>query len=640
MVETIEERRAGAAGGKPRANARAQPLSVVGSSATERIQVPIQELDRVLGGGLVPGSLVLIGGDPGIGKSTLVLQTASALGDTVGTVLYVSAEESAQQIKLRADRLGVASDNLWVLSETDLTDVLATAEEQRPGLLVIDSIQTVSVDEISSAAGSVSQVRECTARLMEWAKPRNTPVMIVGHVTKEGTIAGPRVLEHMVDAVLYLEGDRHHQYRILRAVKNRFGSTDEVGVFEMADVGLREVRNPSEAFLEERDGSASGSTVAVTVEGTRPDPGRGPGVDHLDRVRDAAAERQRLRDQPLQLLVAVLQKRVGLGLGAQDIYANVVGGLRITEPAADLPLALAVASSFRDRRVEPRTVAVGEIGLSGELRSVGQLERRLLEAKRLGFERAIIRPVRRGRMGRRPTWRSLGSLASVTRSRRRLARARGRATNESWSTPEIAAPSSVVFRRRNGRVSDRTGCTPPLPDRFLAHATRFPERRGLWEKQIRTPATRRPTPFKSGSLHVSASSLSDEFSRIRVIGGRSRRLAAPFTPSPQAKQPSPTSETTKRTTPLRWKILRSAQVDGEVGTTGSEYRAPELQFSERFGVRAGVPQRAQGGRRPGERRRLTWRRIAHWRLSAVGARGRREAPRRPRRAAPGSPAPA
>jgi len=390
MVETIEERRPGVTGGKPRAIARAQPLIAVGSSGAERIPVPIVELDRVLGGGLVPGSLVLIGGDPGIGKSTLVLQMASALGETVGTVLYVSAEESAQQIKLRADRLGVASNSLWVLSETDLTEVLAAAEEKRPGLLVIDSIQTVAVDDISSAAGSVSQVRECTARLMGWAKPRNTPVMITGHVTKEGTIAGPRVLEHMVDAVLYLEGDRHHQYRILRAVKNRFGSTDEVGVFEMADIGLREVRNPSEAFLEERDGSASGSTVAVTVEGTRPI------LVEVQALTTATAFGMPRRSangfdtNRLQLLIAVLQKRVGLSLGGQDIYANVVGGLRITEPAADLPLALAVASSFRDRRVEPRTVAIGEIGLSGELRSVGQLERRLLEAKRLGFERAII----------------------------------------------------------------------------------------------------------------------------------------------------------------------------------------------------------------------------------------------------------
>ncbi len=390
MVETIEERRSGVSGAKPRGVARAQPLNVVGLSGAERIPVPIAELDRVLGGGLVPGSLVLIGGDPGIGKSTLVLQAAAALGDTVGPVLYVSAEESAQQIKLRADRLGVVSDELWVLSETDLTEVLAAAEEQRPGLLVIDSIQTVAVDEISSAAGSVSQVRECTARLMEWAKPRNTPVMIVGHVTKEGTIAGPRVLEHMVDAVLYLEGDRHHQYRILRAVKNRFGSTDEVGVFEMADAGLREVRNPSEAFLEERDGSASGSTVAVTVEGTRPILVEVQALTTSTAFGMPRRSANGFDTNRLQLLVAVLQKRVGLPLGAQDIYANVVGGLRITEPAADLPLALAVASSFKDRRVEPRTVAIGEIGLSGELRSVGQLERRLLEAKRLGFERAII----------------------------------------------------------------------------------------------------------------------------------------------------------------------------------------------------------------------------------------------------------
>ena len=390
MVETIEERRTGAAAVRPRSGAAVQPLSAVGSSASDRITVPIAELDRVLGGGLVPGSLVLIGGDPGIGKSTLVLQAASQLAPAVGPVLYVSAEESPRQIKLRADRLDIRGDDLLIFSETDLTEILAVAEAQRPGLLVIDSIQTVAVDEISSAAGSVSQVRECTARLMEWAKPRNTPVIIVGHVTKEGTIAGPRVLEHMVDAVLYLEGDRHHQYRILRAVKNRFGSTDEVGVFEMADRGLREVRNPSEAFLEERDGSASGSTVAVTVEGTRPILVEVQALTTSTAFGMPRRSANGFDTNRLQLLVAVLQKRVGLSLGGQDIYANVVGGLRIGEPAADLPLALAVASSFKERRVEPRTVAIGEIGLSGELRSVSQLERRLLEAKRLGFERAII----------------------------------------------------------------------------------------------------------------------------------------------------------------------------------------------------------------------------------------------------------
>jgi DNA repair protein RadA/Sms len=390
MVETIEERRPGGIELKPRAKNRAQSLNALGGTQAERIGVPIAELDRVLGGGLVAGSLVLVGGDPGIGKSTLVLQTAAALAGSVGTVLYVSAEESAQQIKLRADRLGLAGDDLWVLSETSLSEVLSAAEHQRPGLLIVDSIQTVYVEDITSAAGSVSQVRECTARLMQWAKPRGIPVVIVGHVTKEGTIAGPRVLEHMVDAVLYLEGDRYHQYRILRAVKNRFGSTDEVGVFEMADAGLREVRNPSEVFLAERSGGTAGSTVAVTVEGTRPilvEIQALTTASHLGMPRRSA---NGLDASRLQLLVAVLQKRVGLALGSQDIYANVVGGLRIAEPAADLAVALAVASSFKERPVDPATVVVGEIGLSGELRSVGQLDRRLNEAARLGFGRVVV----------------------------------------------------------------------------------------------------------------------------------------------------------------------------------------------------------------------------------------------------------
>jgi len=392
MVETIEDRRpgGGSVGVRTRATERAQPLTALGATRTERIPIPITELDRVLGGGLVAGSLVLIGGDPGIGKSTLVLQTAAALAGQVGTVLYVSAEESAQQIKLRADRLDLAGDDLWVLSETNLSEVLAAAEAQRPGLLIVDSIQTVYVEEITSAAGSVSQVRECTARLMQWAKPRGIPVMIVGHVTKEGTIAGPRVLEHMVDAVLYLEGDRFHRYRVLRAVKNRFGSTDEVGVFEMADAGLREVRNPSEAFLEERAGNAAGSTVAVTMEGTRPILVEVQALTTSTAFGLPRRSANGFDASRLQLLVAVLQKRVGLALGSQDIYANVVGGLRIAEPAADLAVALAVASSFKDRQVDPATVAVGEIGLSGELRSVDQLDRRLNEAARLGFGRVVV----------------------------------------------------------------------------------------------------------------------------------------------------------------------------------------------------------------------------------------------------------
>jgi DNA repair protein RadA/Sms len=391
MVETIEETSPRSTGGrKPIGAVRAASLASVGSADLDRIPVPIEEMNRVLGGGLVRGSLVLLGGDPGIGKSTLVLQIAGALATGTRSVLYISGEESAQQIKLRADRLGVKGEHLLVLSETNLQIALDAAEAASPGLLIIDSIQTVYIDDMTSAAGSVSQVRECTSRLMQWAKPRNIPVLIVGHVTKEGAIAGPRVLEHMVDAVLYLEGERHHHYRILRGVKNRFGSTDEVGVFEMADVGLQEVRNPSEAFLEERNGNAAGTTVAVTMEGTRPILVEVQALSTTTAFGLPRRSGNGLDANRLQLLVAVLQKRVGLPLQGQDIYANVVGGLRIAEPAADLPVALAIASSFRDRPVDQQTVAIGEIGLSGEIRSVNHLERRLIEARRLGFKRAIV----------------------------------------------------------------------------------------------------------------------------------------------------------------------------------------------------------------------------------------------------------
>jgi DNA repair protein RadA/Sms len=389
MVETIEDRQPAAVKARRPIRTKPVPLSGVNSSEQHRVQVPIQELNRVLGGGLVPGSLVLIGGDPGIGKSTLILQAAAKLA-AGGPVVYVSAEESAQQIKLRADRLGVHEDALLVLSETNLDQILDSLEETDPGLLIIDSIQTVYLDEITSAAGSVSQVRECTVRLMQRAKPRNVPVFVIGHVTKEGAIAGPRVLEHMVDAVLYLEGERYHQYRILRAVKNRFGSTDEVGVFEMADTGLREVRNPSEAFLEERGAGVTGSVVAVTMEGTRPI------LVEIQALATASAfglprrSANGLDNSRLQLLVAVLQKRVGLKLAQQDIYANVVGGLRVLEPAVDLGTAIAIASSYRGEPVDPKLVAVGEIGLSGELRSVNQLDRRIMEAHRLGFRRIIV----------------------------------------------------------------------------------------------------------------------------------------------------------------------------------------------------------------------------------------------------------
>jgi DNA repair protein RadA/Sms len=391
MIETIEERRPQAAAATARLSGeRPRPLTALGASTIDRIPVPITELDRVLGGGLVPGTLVLIGGDPGIGKSTLVLQAAAALAGSGKPVLYVSAEESAQQIRIRADRLGVLSENVLVLSGTDLDAILAEATHADPALLIVDSIQTVSVDEITSAAGSVSQVRECTSRLMRWGKSRNVPIFIIGHVTKEGAIAGPRVLEHMVDAVLYLEGERHGHFRVLRAVKNRFGSTDEVGVFEMAEAGLREVRNPSEAFLEERNRGASGSSVAVTIEGTRPILVEVQALSTPTAFGLPRRSANGLDTGRLQLLVAVLQKRVGLGLGNQDVYANVVGGMRIGEPAADLAVALAIASSFRDRPIDPQLVAIGEIGLAGELRSVSQMERRLSEARRLGFSRAVI----------------------------------------------------------------------------------------------------------------------------------------------------------------------------------------------------------------------------------------------------------
>lgn len=400
MVETIDEPRRSAgssrtAGGP--ATSTLRPLSGIQPEGQSRISVGIPEFNRVLGGGLVPGELVLIGGDPGIGKSTLILQAASALAEVRSPVIYVSAEESAQQIKLRADRLHVDSDRILILSETNLDHVLDIAGQASPGVVVIDSIQTVTIDEISAAAGSVSQVRECTSRIMQWAKPRNIPVFIVGHVTKEGAIAGPRVLEHMVDAVLYLEGERFHQYRILRSVKNRFGSTDEVGVFEMIGDGLHEVRNPSEAFLEERSSMAPGTTIAVTMEGTRPILVE---VQALATHSSFAMPRRSgngFDANRLQLLVAVLQKRVALGLGTQDVYVNVVGGMRIQEPAADLAVSVAVASSLRDRPVDPKMVCIGEIGLAGEIRSVTHLERRLQEASRLGFTRAIV-PARSARM--------------------------------------------------------------------------------------------------------------------------------------------------------------------------------------------------------------------------------------------------
>ncbi|HEU5317833.1 MAG TPA: DNA repair protein RadA [Chloroflexota bacterium] len=368
------------------------PERLVDVSLQDSLRVPsgMGELDRVLGGGIVPGSLVLIGGDPGIGKSTLLLQAAAHVASGGSSVLYVSGEESARQVRLRAERLGSLSDSLFVLSETSLDSVLASVDRLNPSLMIVDSIQTAYVEDVASSPGNVAQLRECTLRLMNVAKARELPIFLVGHVTKEGNIAGPRVLEHIVDCVLYLEGERFYSYRLLRAAKNRFGSTNEVGVFEMEQGGMREVPNPSAAFLSERASSSSGSAVTVPLEGTR---ALLVEVQALVAGTAFGAPRRTavgIDHNRLALLTAVLGKRLGLPLGSQDVYVNVVAGLKIPEPAVDLGVALAIGSSARDVPIDPGLVAVGEVGLAGELRVVSQIERRLGEAARLGFQRAIV----------------------------------------------------------------------------------------------------------------------------------------------------------------------------------------------------------------------------------------------------------
>ena len=365
-------------------------LSKLKTEAYPRLRFPFTEFNRVLGGGLVTGSLVLVGGDPGIGKSTLLLQASSAVAERGGTVVYVSGEESSQQIKLRSERLGIGGDRLYILPETNLEVILGRLGELSPNLVVVDSVQTVYIEELTGASGSVGQIRECTLRLMRWAKRASIPVLITGHVTKDGAIAGPRVLEHIVDVVLYLEGETFSSYRILRSTKNRFGSTNEVGVFEMSGGGLIEVSNPSEAFLASHCDGAVGSVVVPTFEGSR------PLLVEIQALTSPAsfAPPRRIANgvdfNRLLLIAAVLTRRAGVNLSNQDVITNVIGGMRIGEPAADLGIALAVASSHRDARVAQGLVALGEIGLSGELRAVPQLERRLSEAARLGFKRCLI----------------------------------------------------------------------------------------------------------------------------------------------------------------------------------------------------------------------------------------------------------
>ncbi|THE12166.1 DNA repair protein RadA [Bacillus timonensis] len=391
VEETLHKpaRKGAFAHSSPTVQRKPSPITSIESENEPRMYTTNKEFNRVLGGGIVRGSLVLIGGDPGIGKSTLLLQVSSQIAKQ-SKVLYISGEESVKQTKLRSDRLGVSSDQLYVLAETDLEFISQTITELNPSFVVIDSIQTIYHSDISSAPGSVSQVRECTAELMRIAKTNGIAIFIVGHVTKEGNIAGPRLLEHMVDTVLYFEGERHHTYRILRAVKNRFGSTNEMGIFEMKETGLEEVANPSEIFLEERSAGAAGSTVVASMEGTRPvlveiqalisptsfgNPRRmATGIDH-NRV---------------SLLMAVLEKRAGFLLQNQDAYLKVAGGVKLDEPAIDLAVALSIASSFRDQPTNPTDVIIGEVGLTGEVRRVSRIEQRVQEAAKLGFQRVIL----------------------------------------------------------------------------------------------------------------------------------------------------------------------------------------------------------------------------------------------------------
>jgi DNA repair protein RadA/Sms len=402
LVETVvRAKSASTADGRPRATAGADPVPLrdISEASLPRLPTSIGELDRVLGGGIVPGSLILVGGEPGIGKSTLLLQAAAGVG---GSVIYATGEESASQVRLRAERLDLlaapAGSEIQVLAERDVARIVEVARSARPMLLVVDSIQTATIDELDGAAGSVGQVRESTVRFMEFAKGEGIAVVLVGHVTKEGSIAGPKTMEHLVDAVVTLEGERFAALRLVRSTKNRFGSTDEVGVFEMAGDGLRQVADPARAFLADHAEAAPGSVVAPTMEGSRPLLVEVQALVSAAGYGTPARKASGIDPNRLGLLVAVLGRRAGIGLAGHDVYANLAGGLAVAEPGLDLPVALALASSLRDRPVLGGAVAIGEVGLLGELRAVAGIERRLREAARLGFSTAIVpRPGRGGR---------------------------------------------------------------------------------------------------------------------------------------------------------------------------------------------------------------------------------------------------
>jgi DNA repair protein RadA/Sms len=445
LVEESAERRPPSIGARTAGGG--QRLAFVGlaggAAPAPRLRTGIAELDRVLGGGVVPASAILVGGDPGIGKSTLLLQAAARLAAGGARVLYVSGEEAVEQVRLRAARLGLERAPLGLAAATALRDIVASLEQEREAaLVVIDSIQTLWLDALDSAPGTVAQVRACAAELIRLAKSRGFSLILVGHVTKEGTLAGPRVLEHMVDATLYFEGDRGHQFRILRAVKNRFGATDEIGVFEMTERGLLEVANPSALFLAERRGNIAGAAVFAGLEGTRPvlvevqallAPAAGGGPRRQVVGWDAGR---------LSMLLAVLETRCGLALGMNDVYLNIAGGLRIMEPAADLAVAAALVSAATDRPTDPATVYFGEIGLSGELRQVAQAEARLREAQKLGFIASVL-PMRVARGGARP------------------------AVPDGFRLSEIGHLTDLVagFKRRERRASDPAQGLGPAEER-------------------------------------------------------------------------------------------------------------------------------------------------------------------------------